>query len=361
MDRPYFQRLSLDDTLSRTVEVYTKGFVVFNQIGIVFMFFSSIISAVLIYVLRTAFAHQFQDPETLSYSEGAYASLVIILVTFLIGAIGNGAYVRAVCDIYLQRQAILATCILVGFQHAGPILAASLLVFASVLLVFICLHIPGINLMVQWLFVNPIIEMEGQFPMEALKSTWDLISGTWGPHMNPGIFLMVIDFVWHLLLGINEIGSCDLISLYIPGIYLIILWFLFSPIIVVEGLGAVEALKRSWALVSGSWCYVFCTYLILGSFLVILSSIGQLVSGINVYSPMGIILGSILSTIVGPTLVITMSVMCINLRVEKEGLNTELFPCSLGGGYINSNCSTVKAKGGPYQEEPFTSNIAHDL
>ena len=51
----------------------------------------------------------------------------------------------------------------------------------------------------------------------------------------------------------------------VPGVYLAVLWFVVGPSIVIENKGIVESMKRSWELVSGSWCYVFCTFLIVRS------------------------------------------------------------------------------------------------
>lgn len=45
---------------------------------------------------------------------------------------------------------------------------------------------------------------------------------------------------------------------------------------------------------------------------------------------MGAILGSIPAIFFGPPLAIMMTIMYINLRIEKEGLNADLFARNLG-------------------------------
>ena len=54
----------------------------------------------------------------------------------------------------------------------------------------------------------------------------------------------------------------------VPGVYLSVLWFVVRPPIVIENKGVMDSMRRSWELVSGSWCYVFCA-----SFIVTFSSV----------------------------------------------------------------------------------------
>ena len=100
--------------------------------------------------------------------------------------------------------------------------------------------------------------------------------------------------------------------------------------ITTEGLGATAALKRSWTLVSGSWCYVFCTNMISLTLLIVVQTIWKSVWGLNPYTPLGSVLSSLPTIIMGPMLAIVMTIMYINMRIEKEGLNAELFARNLG-------------------------------
>jgi hypothetical protein len=48
----------------------------------------------------------------------------------------------------------------------------------------------------------------------------------------------------------------------VPGLYVMVVWFVVGPAIVFENFSITGSLKRSYNLVSGNWCSVFCTLLI---------------------------------------------------------------------------------------------------
>jgi hypothetical protein len=276
MEGSYFQRLSLDETLSRTVAVYKQGLGVFFPLALLTMGASAVVWMFVLIVVMP-------DPNS---DAGNALGLISMLVAVMIGVVGNGAYVRAVGDIYLQREASLGTCIRVGIRNACTMLTASFLGVVGIILGFIVLIIPGVFLMVRW--------------------------------------------------------------------------FLVSPIIIVEGLGAVEALKRSWTLVSGSWCYVFCTYIITVVFTMVLQVVWVIVLPSNTNTLAGSIVGSVPSIICGPVSAIMMTIMYINLRIEKEGLNEELFDQNLresdGGKGGESNYSSLVNRDDD-MKQPVSSNI----
>ncbi|CAB9505208.1 expressed unknown protein [Seminavis robusta] len=282
VDSSYFRRLSLCETISRTLQVYKTGLWVFCQLSLLTLVVYALISAAALMILMPALgmedgADQMEDPEYLMDHFASFYILmgVDILLVFLIGAVGNGAYVRAVADITLQQDPVLKNCIQVGFQHARVVLTAS--------------------------FVG----------------------------------------------GLGVMVGC--ILLYVPGVYLMVRWFLVNPVIVVEGLGAMAALKRSGELVSGSWCYVFCTYMVSALVLTFLQLLWKGFVNYNLFTPLGSLVGHIPSVLGGPFLAIMMTIMYINLRVEKEGLNAELFARNLG-----------ESDGGNPGETSYSSLISKD-
>lgn len=162
VDSTYFRRLSLCETLSRTLEIYAKGFFIFCQLAALTAGISAIVWAGLLTVLIPSLAldaSQLENPEYLVNHLGPFYALlgVNMLIAVLIGAVGNGAFVRAVAGIYLQQEVTLQTCIKVGLQHAGTVLTASFLSFLGMMLGCILLYIPGIYVMVRWFVVNPAI------------------------------------------------------------------------------------------------------------------------------------------------------------------------------------------------------------
>ncbi len=72
-----------------------------------------------------------------------------------------------------------------------------------------------------------------------------------------------------------------LFALVIPGIFLAILWLFTGQVVVIEGKGVTDALRRSQDLVRGSWWTVFVAYLLItvvtAMAQIILGTIGTLV------------------------------------------------------------------------------------
>jgi hypothetical protein len=97
-----------------------------------------------------------------------------------------------------------------------------------------------------------------------------------------------------------------------------------------EGLGAVAAMKRSWSLVSDRWCYVFGTYVVASVIMMVVQFIWQALFTFNAFTFFGSIMGALPSLIFNPILAVMMTIMYINLRIEKEGLNAEIFSRELG-------------------------------
>jgi glycerophosphoryl diester phosphodiesterase family protein len=62
-------------------------------------------------------------------------------------------------------------------------------------------------------------------------------------------------FVAGLLAGVGI--ALGLLALIIPGLFLLTRWIVVTPAIVLEGLGATDSLRRSWALVRGNGWTVF--------------------------------------------------------------------------------------------------------
>ena len=137
------------------------------------------------------------------------------------------------------------------------------------------------------------------------------------------------------------VSSLGFLFLIAPGLYLTVIWFVANPAIVIENKGVIESMKRSWELVSGSWCYVFCTYLIVTvAFFAIQMTWTAFVVGGNdaghaIFSVAGYTLGLVPGLVLTPIAGIVKSVMYFNLRVEKEGLNAHVLSRDLGDAEYN--------------------------
>mmetsp|Transcript_11958 Transcript_11958/g.22864 ORF Transcript_11958/g.22864 Transcript_11958/m.22864 type:complete len:157 (+) Transcript_11958:656-1126(+) len=129
--------------------------------------------------------------------------------------------------------------------------------------------------------------------------------------------------------------------LLVPGIYLAVRLFVFAPAIVVEKAGVVDCLKRSFYLVAGNWCYVFCIYFIV----ILITFPGQMIwnalvtkiFGSTEFTSMGCFGSLLWMILLCPIVVICQTVMYFNLRVQKEGLNADVLWNEFGRGSASDN------------------------
>jgi hypothetical protein len=123
---------------------------------------------------------------------------------------------------------------------------------------------------------------------------------------------------------------------FAPGLYVMVAWFVVGPAIVLENFGITGSLKRSYNLVSGNWCYVFCTLMIIHFIMIVAQMLwNSIFAGGNdlhhtLFSVTGSIIAVIPSLFVVPLFVITQTVMYFNLRVEKEELNADVLLREMG-------------------------------
>jgi hypothetical protein len=265
-----FRRLSLDETLRRTARVYKTGFLVFSQVSLLTIGLQTVVWSLLLLLLLPAFGiddpskFDGQDPQYLVDHMWAFYGLsgVFLLESLLVGAIGEGAMIRAVADIYLKRQPNVRTCLRVGVNKACTLLAASFLALVGLMVGFVLL--------------------------------------------------------------------------FLPGLYLSVKWFVQKPAIIIEGTGAIASFGRSSELVSMSWCYVFCTATIAYFFMMLCQVVWSAVfaggndAGHTLFSVWGTFIAAVPAVVFMPVLAIMMTIMYINLRVEKEGLNADRLARDLG-------------------------------
>jgi hypothetical protein len=141
-----------------------------------------------------------------------------------------------------------------------------------------------------------------------------------------------------------------------PGVYLAFTWILFTPVIIIENFGAAQSLSRSKALVSGSWCYVFCTVMVVtvsvSGFQMLYSNVllGGTNGGYTLFSITGSIVSLIPVLLFGPIFGAMQFVVYVNLRVQKEGLNLDVLVRELDG--IGGDESGAYAHVGTADKDP---------
>ena len=269
-----FARLSLDESLRRTFEVYAKGFLVFTKISALAIGIQAILWAVLLNPLLKAFdlnGKDYEDPMFVVNNMMAVFLLISIkgLLGIFVGPIAEGAMIQAVVDIYTDRQPRWLPCLKVGLKNAIPLFLASLLA--------------------------------------------------------------------------GLISSIGMLCLFVPGLYLAVTFFVVTPAILVEKTSSCGSLRRSYNLVSGSWCYVFCTFLIVYVILIFGQMIWSAIFaggndiGHTFFSVWGSLGASVFAIFITPLVAIMKTIMYFNLRVEKEGLNADVFLREIGGRADDTN------------------------
>jgi hypothetical protein len=147
-----------------------------------------------------------------------------------------------------------------------------------------------------------------------------------------------------LLAGVMLVGlmtSMGMLLCLVPGIYLATLFIFVTPVIAVEGLPLMDALRRSRDLVSGEWWRCFGTYLLL-------SMLIQMVAGAVVYpvtfasafllmernpglaQALNQGISMAVSVFAQPVQIIGLVLLYYDLRVRKEGFDLELLAQNLG-------------------------------
>ena len=276
---PTFKRLSLDETLKQTFVLYCSGWKVLTQLAAMIVALDGGIWAILVAVLVPA-----MNIEGDKFSDPDY------LLTHM------GEFYSL-----LGIRSLVST--VVGAIMTGPM-------------------------------VRAVIDVYMQKTPD-LKSCMKV-----GIKRAPTIFVTSVIGSFAVLLGF--------LLLFFPGLYLCIRWFFLSPVIVVEGLGALASFKRSSELSSGSWCYVFCTFLICYFFMIVVQLIWSYIflGGNDVGKTMVSVTGSIIDIIPAvvfqPVLSIVMTLMYLNMRIEKEGLNADVLTRNMGdSGAIDSGYSLL--------------------
>lgn len=136
-------------------------------------------------------------------------------------------------------------------------------------------------------------------------------------HRSIRLLAAVVLFILGLVIPI----ALSIIIIGIPLlVFIIIVWIFFSHAVVVEQRGPVDALRRSWAIVMGSWWRVFGV--VAG---IVLTSIGALVIseliftlGAEIAQPIGTFLAVSFSTLFSPVPIIALTVLYLDMRVRKD-------------------------------------------
>ena len=121
-----------------------------------------------------------------------------------------------------------------------------------------------------------------------------------------------------ILMSLGIMGG--LILLVVPGIILMLMWMVSTPVLMTENLGVVESMKRSSQLTSGSKLLLFLMIVI---YAVIAAVIGGIGGALSLFSATGAaIVALLVNTITGALQGAGIASIYVDLRTAKEGTDT---------------------------------------
>jgi hypothetical protein len=117
-----------------------------------------------------------------------------------------------------------------------------------------------------------------------------------------------------VIVGVLTLGG--LITLIIPGIILAVGFSLVVPAIIIENLGAISSLSRSWGLVSNRWLKTLGLMLIITIITMITSFIAMLIAA--PFGSFGWLPRQIISAFVGPIYPIALTVYYYSMLARRQ-------------------------------------------
>ena len=239
------------DIIGETFRIYGRNFL--KLLAIV-----AIVEVILVVVGLFAGIFSLQQPITGGDIESLIISVVIFLVAVIVAyPLMAGALIHAVSEQYLRQTISIGQAYRFAWRRFGAILGAWILAFLA---------------------VSGIV----------------------------AICISVATFSW--------VGWICIVVGSVAAIYLMVGWMFLCQAALLEGLGPIAALSRSWALVKGDWWRVFGIMLVV---VLIAVAIGAILGLIPV---VGETIGNIL---VAPITMTGATLLYYDLRVRKEGYSLE--------------------------------------
>ena len=102
--------------------------------------------------------------------------LAITLIGILFIPAVWGGYVNSIIKMTLGQKIEIGKFFSSGFNRWSTLLFANIIYIIGIFLGLICLIIPGIYLMIRWIFVIQIIVYEGLNPSEAFTKSGEMVS-----------------------------------------------------------------------------------------------------------------------------------------------------------------------------------------
>jgi hypothetical protein len=219
--------------------------------------------------------------------------------------------IRRVLDIYVDQASVLMPAAAVVFVFTGII--AALLVVASPALALVAILI---DLVAGTLFTGMVVELVADVQDGRRDSS-------------PGQLLRAATPVLGQLILVGIIAAIGIVIgfvlVIVPGLYLITIWSVAAPVVVLEQPGALAALSRSRELVKGNGWQVFGVILVLYIVVGVISFIVEAIAE-SAGSAAGIVVRVIVGVLTAPLASLAAAVLYFELGGRAPA------PASPGGG-----------------------------
>ncbi len=215
-----------------------------------------------------------------------------------------GGVIRRVLNIYVDQASVLMPAAAVVFVFTGII--AALLVVASPGLALLALLI---DLVAGTLFTGMVVELVADVQDGRRDSS-------------PGQLLRAVTPVLGQLIIVGIIAGIGIvvgfILIIVPGLFLLTIWSVAAPVVVLENPGALAALRRSREMVSGNGWQVFGVILVLYIVVAVVSFILEAAAE-SAGSGAGIVVRVIVGVLTAPLAALAASVLYFELGGAAPG------------------------------------------
>mmetsp|Transcript_7006 Transcript_7006/g.7775 ORF Transcript_7006/g.7775 Transcript_7006/m.7775 type:complete len:367 (+) Transcript_7006:70-1170(+) len=344
-----FQRLTVGATFSRTLNIFTKRFDIFLLISLL-VYVPLVAMSVTVFGYIGSSLHTLMDTMGLSnrylQQSNYYSNNESVLTddTYHINDNNDQA-----SDLDPAAFQDFATQL---FSIAGQLFVEMLL-----FLIFAVVAEVAMIYAVGQLYVN----RDPRFS-ECLKKGFSKWCSLFGAIML-GNTMQVGNFILGSIL--STAPSNVLITLLVFVVY--VAWMVFmtyvfvslailSPAIVIENLGPIDGIKRAWDLAQSNRCYIFCTVfcfgLIYNLLILIINGIVVSVAGKEAtFSAWGVLVSMLPAIIYLPLVCILKTIVYLNIRVQREGMNRGVLIDNLDG-MITGEAMVVDAQEKTYEDKP---------
>jgi hypothetical protein len=233
-------------------------------------------------------------------------------------------------QIYRDQFTLLIPAALVVFV---PVALISGLIYAGDISIFGVLIVAALATIATYWFQGMVVEAA----QDILDGRRDHSVGSLLRSVTPVIApLIVVGILAGIAIGIG------LILLIVPGLFLLTIWAVVAPVVVLERKGAIDAFGRSRELVRGNGWQVFGVIVVLFLLQVIVSQVVQAIAdGISDSFASYAVADLIVRLLVAPLSALAAAVLYFELRGRKEGAGAGGEPA------LAAPAATTSPTGGP--------------